>query len=171
MNEKVKLLAEQLPFGLEEFITGLSNKTRLAIVNLLLQKGTLRFSEIQKEVGLESNSLTQHLNVLLRNGIIARTKSRWDVEEEYFKSYYKLNKLYADLLASNIDYLRWKTGEVISQPFDVTLEASQSTTVNYVALVDPINENIKKPNAIVTTNLRNIRGMGEKGRKIMVTEE
>lgn len=48
------------------------NKWRPDIVNLLLEKGTLRFGEIQKELNISQKVLTSHLRWLEENKIVSR---------------------------------------------------------------------------------------------------
>lgn len=48
------------------------NKWRPDIVNLLLEEGTLRFSEIQKKLNITQKVLTSHLRWLEENKIISR---------------------------------------------------------------------------------------------------
>ena len=48
------------------------NKWRPDIVNLLLEKGTLRFSEIQRELNITQKVLTSHLRWLENNKIVSR---------------------------------------------------------------------------------------------------
>lgn len=48
------------------------NKWRPDIVNLLLEKGTLRFGEIQKELNITQKVLTSHLRWLEENKIVNR---------------------------------------------------------------------------------------------------
>lgn len=48
------------------------NKWRPDIVNLLLEKGTLRFSEIQRELNITQKVLTSHLRWLEEQNIVHR---------------------------------------------------------------------------------------------------
>lgn len=48
------------------------NKWRPDIVNLLLEKGTLRFGEIKKDLGITQKVLTEHLKWLEQHEIVQR---------------------------------------------------------------------------------------------------
>lgn len=48
------------------------NKWRPDIVNLLLEKGTLRFSDIQRELNITQKVLTSHLRWLEEHNIVHR---------------------------------------------------------------------------------------------------
>ena len=102
----VKNWANKIPFGFKEFVKGMANENRIAIASLLMKKDELRFSEIQEKLDIPKNLLSQHLKVLLKYGLIRRTKSYWTDEEKVFKSNYKLNPIYRDLIKANISQLR-----------------------------------------------------------------
>ncbi|HIH23447.1 TPA: NUDIX domain-containing protein [Candidatus Woesearchaeota archaeon] len=51
----------------------LSSKQEERIFSLFLEHETLRFSEIEKKIGLRSNLLAYHLSILQRNGVIRKT--------------------------------------------------------------------------------------------------
>ncbi len=105
-ENRVNKWASRIPFGFKEFVKGMSNENRIAIASLLMSKDELRFSEIQETLGIPKNLLSQHLKVLLNYGLIRRTKSYWTDEEKVFKSNYKLNPIYRDLLKANIVQLK-----------------------------------------------------------------
>lgn len=104
-DNAIKRWANKLPFGFKEFAKGMSNENRIAIASLLMKKDELRFSEIEDTLNLPKNRLSQHLKVLLKYGIIRRTKSYWTTEEKVFKSKYKLNPIYKNLINTNINQL------------------------------------------------------------------
>ena len=106
-NNSIKNWANKLPFGFKEFTKAMSNENRLAIASLLREKNELRFTEIQEILNLQKNLLSQHLKILLKYGIIRRTKSQWTAEEKVFKSRYKLNPIYKDLIDMNIKQLSY----------------------------------------------------------------
>lgn len=104
-NKLVEFWATEFPFGFEEFVKGLSNEKRLAIASLLMEKRELRFSDIQKELGLENNLLSKHLKILSNYGLIQKIKLSWNEKEETFKYYYRLSPFYRGLLEINITHL------------------------------------------------------------------
>ncbi|MEA3458313.1 MAG: winged helix-turn-helix domain-containing protein [Candidatus Thermoplasmatota archaeon] len=115
MSENEKMIenwANKFPFGIKELAKGLSNDKRLAITSLLMENEDLSFSQIRDYLQLDNNILGQHLNVLLDNGIIRRTKSKWANEEKIFKSKYKLNTIYRRILNENINFLKKPTGKI-----------------------------------------------------------
>lgn len=117
-NQFIKLWASKFPFGLKEFTYGLSNEKRIAIASLLLEKKELRFSDIQNELKIEKNVLSQHLKKMQNVGLIKRTKSQWDESNNVLISKYSLNNLYKDLLENNIQRLNFvkEKRESISKP-------------------------------------------------------
>lgn len=102
----VKNWANKFPFGFKEFAKGMSNENRIAIAGLLMEKDEFRFSEIQELLSLKKSLLSLHLKILLKYGIIRRTKSYWTAEEKVFKSKYKLNPIYRKLINENIQVLK-----------------------------------------------------------------
>lgn len=100
-NDFIEFWATEFPFGFEEFVKGLSNEKRLAIASLLLEKKSLRFSQIQQELELKKNILSQHLKIMLNYGLIHRTKTVWNEKEKVFKYFYELNPFYRKLIEMN----------------------------------------------------------------------
>ena len=100
-NNLVEFWATEFPFGFEEFVKSLSNEKRLAIASLLMEKKTLRFSQIQKELKLDKNVLSQHLKIMLNYGLIHRTKTIWNEKEKIFKYFYELNPFYRRIIEIN----------------------------------------------------------------------
>jgi len=103
MNKKVKSWKQKFPFGLEELVKGLSHDNRLAIANLLLKKGEMHPSDIQKELDLKKDVLKRHLKIMSNYGIIKRTKSTWDEGKGVFDSHYMINRFYTKLIETMID--------------------------------------------------------------------
>lgn len=102
---KIYEYKNKFPFGLEEFAKGLATPTRVAIVSLLLEKGTLSLPQIIEY--LEPNevlSFEVDLKILSNYGIVARVESTWNGKK--LKSKYKLNKIYIKLIEACIDVLK-----------------------------------------------------------------
>ena len=96
--DNIQKWTQKFPFGFEEFTEALSCDKRIAIVSLLMERDELKFSEIQKELGLDSSLLSQHLNKLLNLGLLRRKRSTWSEDRKYIKSYYVLSPFYRRLI-------------------------------------------------------------------------
>ena len=103
MNKKVKSWKQKFPFGIEEIVKGLSHDNRLAIANLLMKKGEMHPSDIQKELDLKEDVVKRHLKIMSKYGIIKRTKSTFDEDKEVIDSHYMINRFYYNLIKTMID--------------------------------------------------------------------
>ncbi|MGV0169008.1 winged helix-turn-helix transcriptional regulator [Furfurilactobacillus sp. WILCCON 0119] len=88
------------------------NKWRPEIVNLLLEKGTLRFGEIQRELQITQKVLTSHLKWLEAHQIINRhvfaevpPHVEYSLTEvgQHLLAVHEAMRVWADFYANNVD--------------------------------------------------------------------
>lgn len=103
MNDKIDLWEKKFPFGIEELVKGLSSDNRLAIASLLMEKGEMHPSDIQKELKLKKDVLRRQLKIMSNFGIIRRTKSVWKEDKGVFDSHYMISPFYKKLIETMID--------------------------------------------------------------------
>ncbi|MHA1370259.1 MAG: ArsR/SmtB family transcription factor [Promethearchaeota archaeon] len=92
----------------------LSNKTRFAIVLLLLDRGALSFSAIVRATGRSKNSVSKHLKMLELCGFIQNFFKKEVDSNEY--SFYELTKFGRALITQIIEsynrYYSWKESNI-----------------------------------------------------------
>ena len=75
MNKFNKI--EKIAFLVNKKIEAINNKTRLALMGLLYIRNDRIFSELSKEVDMDSNKIAYHLNILIESDLVKRSKGKY----------------------------------------------------------------------------------------------
>lgn len=75
MNKFNKI--EKIAFLINKKIEATNNKTRLALMGLLYIRNGRIFSELSKEVNMDSNKIAYHLNILIESDLVKRSKGKY----------------------------------------------------------------------------------------------
>ena len=117
------------------FMEAIGEKTRQEIIKLLLRKGEMSLTEIQKEIGKVPSTVHFHLNILVRAGILS-----WKIVKKNrrpTKVYFISDKLFSVEVdietfskVSNLDMIRDYVKKLISKYLEAGVEFPRVPKVN-----------------------------------------
>ncbi len=81
----------EMPLVVRNVLKGLCNENRQGILIYLLRNGSKSFIEISKELNILKNTLSHHIKILIRYGLIYNFYNRNDFADKY--SFYEISKL------------------------------------------------------------------------------
>jgi len=90
-DERTALLPEHSLLSLEEYLDmqqAIGNETRFRILDLLIDEGAHSAKELQTTLGVESNTLHYHLEVLVDVGLVENRKRKTPSSDGLY-SYYR----------------------------------------------------------------------------------
>jgi len=83
-------IAHRFPRRIRKAISGIDGDTQYAIIITLFDQDSLSFSELQEELDIHQQTLTNALNDLQKGALISRRNSR-ELNDE-FSSYYSISR-------------------------------------------------------------------------------
>ncbi len=117
------------------FMEAIGEKTRQEIIKLLLRKGEMSLTEIQKEIGKVPSTVHFHLNILVKAGILS-----WKIVKRNrrpTKVYYISDKLFSVEVdietfskVSNLEMIRDYVKKLISKYLEAGIEFPRVPKVN-----------------------------------------
>lgn len=115
VDEPLAEYANRLPNELKRAIEGIGGETQYAIIVLLIDKGPQSFTQLQNELGIHQQTLSNALEKLRRGNLVIN-KEYEDLSNQY-KSRYSVSKFGKRFVESLVDSLSSRNNLMVHNEF------------------------------------------------------